>query len=364
MSRRAMAPMRSRQRGGRVLPEPGITAALARVILGEFERRGLASGRLLARSGLSREQVMRSGGWIPIRAHAAFFRLAVEASGDPAFAWVVGRITPPEVLGAVGSAVSVSSTMREGLETWARFFHLHADGARLSIRSTPAFDAISWELPPAFPAAHDNCLSFAAAVLAGMERSLGPVRPLGIDVTGAAPAGAAGVEGVVGAPIRWGADRFELRIPPGILDRRLAAPSPSLRARLVRMAEQDDATHSTTSTARRVRATILREGLDRASDIVRVANLLGTTPRTLQRWLREEGLSFTEVRDEMLAEAARRMLSEDGAPVAVAARRLGFSSRTAFQRFVKRWSGKTPGELRQEGARRVSGRPRRARQDP
>jgi len=324
-----------------------VVSLVPRVVLTELERRGIPAERLLARHGLTRASLEDPEAWVSQRAHAKFFRDAVEASGDPAFAWAVGSHTPVEATRMVGQGAMLSATVRQALQTWSRYYELFLDGAQIGTRSTSQHDAVLWTRLPSFPPLHDNCLSFAAVLLRVIERISGPVRPLELQVTGAAPSrdAAAVVEKAVGAPVRWGAAHFEVRLPPGTFDRPTFTSDPAFRGRMIELAERDLAMRSGASIVARVRAAILREGLDRSSDIVRVANLLGTTPRTLQRWLTEEGRSFTEVRDVVLAQAARRMLAEEGAPIAVAASRLGFSSRTAFQRSVKRWTGKTPGEL-------------------
>ena len=113
------------------------------------------------------------------------------------------------------------------------------------------------------------------------------------------------------------------------------------------------------SASRRVRAVILQFGFDGSRSIAVVARALGTTARSLQRWLAEESLTFLEVRDSALREAALAMLGDPEIPVSDAAFRLGFSSRRGFHEAVKRWTGRTPGELRSGGAGLIA--PRRAR---
>jgi AraC-like DNA-binding protein len=57
------------------------------------------------------------------------------------------------------------------------------------------------------------------------------------------------------------------------------------------------------------------------------------------------------VQEEARRAAAVTMLRDPGMTSVEIALLLGFSSRTAFLRAVKRWTGKTPGELRAESSK-------------
>ena len=83
--------------------------------------------------------------------------------------------------------------------------------------------------------------------------------------------------------------------------------------------------------------------------IEEVARALELSVRTLRRRLEEAGTSFREVSDRLRAQAAQRLLHEQGLTVAEASRQLGFSDVRAFRRAFKRWLGQVPGEVRRAG---------------
>jgi AraC-like DNA-binding protein len=96
----------------------------------------------------------------------------------------------------------------------------------------------------------------------------------------------------------------------------------------------------------RVRAAIQQELITtHHPNIEGVARALGTSPRTLQRRLLEEGTSFRDVVEEVRAELARRYLGERVALHDVAFR-LGYAEVSAFLRAFKRWTGMTPTQFR------------------
>jgi AraC-like DNA-binding protein len=100
----------------------------------------------------------------------------------------------------------------------------------------------------------------------------------------------------------------------------------------------------------RVRDAILKFGLGESATVERVADALGVSPRSLQRRLEEEACTFSRLREETIREAALTMLVSEDSPVEEVAFRLGFSSRTAFHRAIRRWTGKAPGALRGKSA--------------
>jgi AraC-like DNA-binding protein len=81
-------------------------------------------------------------------------------------------------------------------------------------------------------------------------------------------------------------------------------------------------------------------------EVAAVARALATSDRSLQRRLQEEGTSFRGVVDDARRELAVGYLGDRRMTVAEVAYLLGYSEASAFVRAFKRWTGKTPGEMR------------------
>lgn len=85
-------------------------------------------------------------------------------------------------------------------------------------------------------------------------------------------------------------------------------------------------------------------------NLATVASELNMSPRTLQSRLETSGLSFRGVVDRVRQSEAESYLKGSSLPLIEIALRLGFSNQTSFQHAFKRWTGKSPGEFRREGA--------------
>tara|TARA_R110002050_G_scaffold86731_2_gene184111 strand:+ start:156 stop:1229 length:1074 start_codon:yes stop_codon:yes gene_type:complete len=79
-----------------------------------------------------------------------------------------------------------------------------------------------------------------------------------------------------------------------------------------------------------------------------VADLLGTSARTLTRRLQEEGSQFSELSKHCRLVRAAAALKRTSKDVQQLANELGFSDRRGFERAFKQWTGQTPAAFRRQ----------------
>jgi AraC-like DNA-binding protein len=111
------------------------------------------------------------------------------------------------------------------------------------------------------------------------------------------------------------------------------------------------------SHVRQVVARLLGQG---STDVRAVASAVNTSSRTLQRRLREAGLTYAGLVQQVRCEAASHLLMEPGQTVRDVARKLGYSDPAHFTRAFHRWTGLTPRAFRRLGhAKRSAGSTKR-----
>jgi len=81
-----------------------------------------------------------------------------------------------------------------------------------------------------------------------------------------------------------------------------------------------------------------------------VARSLAMSERTLARKLSDEGLNFTEILQQLRRDLAVRYLDDRKLHVSKIAWLLGFHEVSAFTHACKRWTGKTPRQMRTAAA--------------
>jgi AraC-like DNA-binding protein len=77
-----------------------------------------------------------------------------------------------------------------------------------------------------------------------------------------------------------------------------------------------------------------------------IAKKLGLSQRTSARRLSSEGLSFSQVLEDLRSDLAKQYLLDQGLSVSRIAWLLGYQEVSAFTHAFKRWTGKTPREVR------------------
>jgi AraC-like DNA-binding protein len=68
--------------------------------------------------------------------------------------------------------------------------------------------------------------------------------------------------------------------------------------------------------------------------------------QTLFRRLKAEGSSFERLSRELKTRLAVEYLRNGRTPIAQAAHQLGFANRASFSKAFKRWTGRSPGDMR------------------
>jgi AraC-like DNA-binding protein len=88
-----------------------------------------------------------------------------------------------------------------------------------------------------------------------------------------------------------------------------------------------------------------------------VAREIGTSARTLQRRLLEEGATFQQLVQEARRELARHYLRHSSLELNETAYLLGYEDAHSFFRAFQDWESTSPGEWRARHARRAGSRP-------
>ena len=78
-----------------------------------------------------------------------------------------------------------------------------------------------------------------------------------------------------------------------------------------------------------------------------VTNTLGISPRTLQRRLADNGLTFTQLTDEVRFMTARQLIIQ-GKKFSDVASLLGYADAGSFTRAFERWTGMSPQKYRKQ----------------
>ena len=96
-----------------------------------------------------------------------------------------------------------------------------------------------------------------------------------------------------------------------------------------------------------IRALLLRD-ITNPPTLAAIAKLLEVSDRSLRRQLRDQGISFRGLLDELRTQIALKYLRTTKLANEDIALALGFSDAANFRRAFRRWTNKSPSEIRGE----------------
>jgi AraC-like DNA-binding protein len=155
----------------------------------------------------------------------------------------------------------------------------------------------------------------------------------------------------VGTKVELGADRDEFALNADARELRLIHADPYLNNLLLKNCEaalayrRGDVSELRTRVENEI-SSLLPHGRVLVEE---VARSLGMSERTLSRKLSDEGL-FTEILQQLRRDLAVRYLDDRKLHVSKIAWMLGFTEVSAFTHACRRWTGKTPRQMRTAGA--------------
>ncbi|MCZ7685529.1 MAG: AraC family transcriptional regulator [Sandaracinaceae bacterium] len=323
-----------------------VLSVASRAVLEACERLGLDGAELLARAGLSREEIEDPDRRVEAERADALWRHAYERAGDPCLALHAAEALPFGAYKVIDYLATHAPTAGAGLEQVAAYFPLIDPRARLVVEhGDPTRLRVELTAGGEVPAPAQE---YTLAALVTRMRAVAPLPLQRVCFSFAAPEDAREHARIFRCEVRFGCAAPELVIAERDWGAPLRTRDPALAALLERHAAALLAELSARSElAERVRAAIAEMLRAREEPtLARVAKRLATSERTLQRRLREEEVTFAALADDARAGLARSYLRERDLSLAEVAFLLGFADQSTFTRAFRRWTGVAPGAFR------------------
>jgi AraC-like DNA-binding protein len=200
---------------------------------------------------------------------------------------------------------------------------------------------------------------FAESVIAfqvpAIRATVGEWAPVEVRFPHRPPDSTAGIEEVLGCPVRFDAPALEIEIARDDLGKPSLRGDPALHRVLSRLALEEQARLPPLgrSIEDQLRAFLLAELSRQRATLENAAAWLGMSARTLQRRLELEGTRYTVVVDDARMELATRLLREQASTVQDIAVKVGLGNSRSFHRAFQRWTRETPGQFRKRLKTRV-----------
>lgn len=347
----SMPPAPARHRTSPLRRDPGMQAGLIAGLRNHCQFDVAAWKDLLAECGLSPADLVDGDAPVPLSKGLRVFEAAARLRRNPMLGLDYVRATDVGATGALGFAVATARTVREALQTTARFMPLVATVDISRYEETATAGTIAWRYPVADPKLSAQFAMWGTtSVIDRLQRVLSTAwRPARVEFNFPRPNEDAPYEIVFGPGLRFGKNVNKFSVDARLLD----AESPTADGRLfnlmVKLATIERQRRGIADTefeaeARAQLTALLHEGRTHLADLAEAMNL--TVPQ-LRSDFGRHGLSFKRVIDEVRKETALNRLLESELSITEIAFSLGYTDCSVFTRACHKWFQKSPREVRQ-----------------
>ncbi len=332
-----------------------VSVAYLQGLLDYLERHGVASAALFERAQLSPQLLAQRDQRIAASTYLELLGLGVRLSGDDCLGLHLGEAVRPGYYGVLGYLVMSCATLADALHRQARYAALVGNLGRVELTDEPPREgrepqvAHSWQPLLAQQQRQLSEETLAAWVTFGRWISGLDIPPSEVRFQHPAPADTGEHRRIFRCPVLFGQADNALVFPKRLLSTPLGQADAQVRLMLDAYAErllgEIQQGHSVLD---RARLELARQLPEAGADLGLIAARLALSPRTLQRRLREAGLSFNRLVDETRQQLVLHYLRDPALELAEIAFLVGFSEPGSLARAFRRWTGQSPGEYRRQ----------------
>ncbi|WP_407525819.1 AraC family transcriptional regulator ligand-binding domain-containing protein [Methylobacterium oryzisoli] len=341
--------------GAPVLPaSPSTIGVVTRLAVAHATNAGLDAGSFLERVGLTTRQIEDPRARIGVANQVALLDRLAAALDDDLLGLHLAQGFEPGMAGLVYYVMASAPTLRDVLDRAERFGAVGNEGISLTCSRSEEGVHLRFTTIGFRRAQARHQMEFWTAGMIRILQHLTATRlqPIEVSFIHARNAGSGRLEELFGCPVRFCATQDGLTLTHQADRSTVLGADPYLHDLLLAYCEEALAHRQRPQESLRTRienaiAPLLPHGRPVATEIAR---MLGMSQRTLSRRLADEGLTFGAVLEEMRRDLALRYLQDATLPISRIGWLLGFQETGAFTHAFRRWTGRTPTEVRAGGA--------------
>ena len=203
---------------------------------------------------------------------------------------------------------------------------------------------------PETPSCRQYSEHLMAIVSIGVSRFFGPPfdRPVDLRFQHSEPDDLTLHNEIFNCPITFNAKRLEMSYDIKILDRKMGGigkiVKPIFDLYLNRLQKKLPKTSTPMTSA--ITSLMPYVLATEKSDIISVSHVLNISPKKMQRLLKQEGTSYSALKDDIRSKITKRTLHDSDMSISAIANLLGYASAPPFAHACKRWYDLSPSDLR------------------
>lgn len=312
---------------------------------------GAKRDMLLADSGLTEDDLSDQDNRIPAMAYQELIAAAMRQTGDTALLLRHTLDSRLETISVVGQIVHTSASLGHSIAQLNRYLHLMSD-VNLP-EGTDRFELLHTNAGLWIVDHHDAPRDEYLGIEASFARFISEFRrsfpdatfEIGMEVTYPPPPHVGQYPDLFRVPVQFNASRNALQIDP-VWDSPATQFEPGNAYAFGIFTRHADELltklQADTSIRAQIEAQILPKMHEGSISMDKVAHDIAMSRQTLYRRLKDEGITFAEIHDDLRQRMAMEYLEAQKVTVNETAYLLGFSEASSFVRAFKRWTGFSP----------------------
>jgi AraC-like DNA-binding protein len=329
-----------------------VLASAADGVLDLIDRCSGDPDRIFGRAGVHPGDLDSPYNELPLNGFCALFEEAARQTGNDNFGLQFGAGFRPRRLGAIGYAAISSPTLAAALRNMEVYFPAHQGESSFGLIQDSDVLWLSYKIiDPRVSARRQDAELSMGMFLNVFQHALGQDwAPLEVRFEHSAPSSGSAHERVFNAPVRFNRRTNAFAFRRKDLDVRMPSQDPYLfsviepflKSRCTLRRNPEDV------------ATLVRNQIklhlgDVSPTIQQIAQVFGVSDQSLQRQLRESGVTFQDLVTAARQELALHYLQDPDIPLTEIAHCLGYSELSAFSRAFRAWTGMSPQRYRRSG---------------
>jgi len=329
---------------------PTASGTIARAAYARALEARLEVEPLLKSANLTPQQIKNSQVRMPVKNQIQFLSVVADKLPDPFLGIHLAENVELREMGLVYYVIASSETLRDALMRLARYIGLTNEGVRITCHEGKDI-TVKFEYVGVSRLSDRHQIECFVVILIRLCRLLTgrSLSPTGVKLAHRRTELPAEIKKVFGCKVAFGSNVDEVSYPRTANSMATVNADTYLNSLLVRYCEEALSSRRVQSGAWRLKVEnaivpLLPHGQAKIGEI---AKTLGISTRTLSRLIASEGCTFSGILDAMRLDLAKSYLLEHNLQNSEVAWLLGFGEVSAFSHACKRWTGKTPKQLRQ-----------------
>jgi AraC-like DNA-binding protein len=328
---------------------PSATGGITRLACARLIAAGVDPGPHLKHAGITQQQIDDPSLRINVRDQISFLNSAADALQDDYLGFHLAVSCDLREIGLLYYVAASSDTLGEALRQATRYSSIVNEG--VSLRYGNGQDAgITFQYLGVSRHLDRHQIEFFVTALVRTYRQLAGQRitPRRVTFTHRRDSVTPELVEFFGDDVEFSAVADEVLFAPSTGQLPVVSADPYLNRILIKYCEEALALRpanlgSFRAAVENAIVPLLPHGKARAAE---AASRLGVSQRTFARRLSLEGVTFSDVLENMKSDLAQRYLADENLSISQIAWLLGYQEVSAFTHAFKRWTGKTPREAR------------------